>query len=88
MTELEHDDPRGLDPGIPSTGQEMRALELELQRELDEQIDAILRLLARAGEAGVELDPLRSIIGRLNEQGFDLEGMPPMVRMVLDGMLG
>lgn len=63
-------------------------LEVELERELDEHIDAILRILERAGNAGVELDPLRSIIGRLQEQGFDLEGMPPMVRMILDGMLG
>lgn len=63
-------------------------LELELERELDEHIDAILRILERAGAAGVELDPLRSILTRLQEQGFDLDSVPPVVRMLLDGMMG
>ncbi len=67
---------------------ELDVLEVELQAELDTAIDSTLDVLERAGVAGVELDPLATIIARLRERGaeLDLAGMPPLMRMVLEGM--
>lgn len=63
---------------------------LELQDELDCAIDGVLDLLERAGAEGVEIDPLQTIIARLNARGtaLNLEDAPPMMRMLLGGMLG
>lgn len=61
----------------------------ELELELETHIDAILSTLDRAGELGVELDPLAAIVGRLRARGesLNLEEAPPLMRMLLGGML-
>lgn len=62
----------------------------ELQSRLDSAVDEILDLLAQSVDDGVELDPLGTIVARLQARGeqLDTEGMPPMMQMLLGGMLG
>lgn len=57
------------------------------QSELDTLIDGVLELLERSAAAGVELDPLATILARLQARGaeLDLAGLPPLVRMILEG---
>jgi hypothetical protein len=61
-----------------------------LQGRLDLLIDGILDLLAESVQTGEELDPLASIVSRLQARGdtIDLDDAPPMMRMLLGGMLG
>ncbi len=75
MTELEHLDP-------------VAVLEAELQADLDAAIDTVLDVLERAAAAGVELDPLSTIVGRMRARGAELDTsqLPPLMRMLLDGM--
>ncbi len=63
---------------------------VSVQDELDCAIDRVLDLLERAAEQGVEVDPLQTIIGRVQARGaqIDLDDMPPVMRMLLGGMLG
>lgn len=60
-----------------------------LQSRLDELIDGTLDLLERAAAEQVELDPLATILDRLRARGgeIDLAGAPPVMRMLLSGML-
>lgn len=62
----------------------------ELEHELDNLIDQVLDLLERSAAVGVELDPLTAIIARLKERGteMNLEELPPMMRMLMAGILG
>jgi hypothetical protein len=62
----------------------------DLQARLDLLIDGILDLLAESVQAGEELDPLASIVSRLQAHGdtIDLDEAPPIMRMLLGGMLG
>ncbi len=66
-----------VDPGIDYQGQ------------LRDLTDTILDLLDRAAAAGVELDPLATIIQSLKDRGTELDtaDMPPMLKMLLAGML-
>jgi hypothetical protein len=61
-----------------------------LQARLDLLIDGILDLLAESVATGEELDPLASIVSRLQARGdtIDLDDAPPMMRMLLSGMIG
>jgi hypothetical protein len=56
---------------------------------LDDAIDQVLDVLQIAESEGVELDPLATIIGRVQARGGDLsmDEAPPIVRMLLSGML-
>lgn len=61
----------------------------DLQAELDAAIDSVLTVLEKAGATGTELDPLATIVGRLRERGteLDMSSAPPLMRMLLDGMM-
>lgn len=68
----------------------MSVPELELQGELDVAIDSVLDVLEKAAGSGVEVDPLATIIARVQARGTELsmDDMPPVMRMLLGGMLG
>lgn len=53
-------------------------------------VDGILDLLEESAAAGVELDPLQVIVERLQARGesLDMSEAPPVMRMLLGGMLG
>lgn len=63
---------------------------MPVQDELDAAIDRVLDVLERAGAEGVEVDPLATIVGRVQARGteLNLDDAPPMMRMLLGGMLG
>jgi hypothetical protein len=65
-------------------------LALDVQAELDAAIDRVLDLLETAAAEGVEVDPLATIIARLQARGtaLNMDEAPPMMRMLLGGMLG
>jgi len=58
------------------------------QARLDLLVDDVLTLLEESSQAGVELDPLTTIVERLRVRGaeLDLSQAPPMMRMLLSGM--
>lgn len=64
--------------------------ELELQGELDCAIDVVLDVLEKAAGSGVEVDPLQTIIARVQARGTELsmDDMPPVMRMLMGGILG
>jgi hypothetical protein len=55
------------------------------QGELDGTIDDVLDLLFAAADAGVELDPLATIMQRMQARGHQLnmDELPPLARMML-----
>lgn len=59
------------------------------QVELDAAIDRVLYVLEHGAAAGVELDPLTTIMQRLQARGqsLDLSDAPPVMRMLLAGMM-
>lgn len=61
-----------------------------VQTELDTAIDTVLDLIERAEREGVEVDPLTTIINRMKARGaeMNLDEAPPVMRMLLSGMLG
>lgn len=63
---------------------------VEFQRDVDLAIDRVLDLLELAAREGYEVDPLGTIIDRMKARGSDLnlDDAPPMMRMLLGGMLG
>lgn len=64
-------------------------MKVDHQARLDAQIDGVLDILGEAEADGVELDPLQTILARMRERGaeIDLAGLPPMARMLLDGII-
>jgi hypothetical protein len=64
--------------------------EHDYQGELDGLIDQILGLLETASADQVELDPLATIMNRMQARGLDLDldQAPPLLRMLLAGMQG
>lgn len=64
--------------------------ERNYQAELDALVDSTLDLLDDASKAGVEVDPLAAIVSRLQARGesINLDEAPPMMRMLLGGMMG
>lgn len=60
------------------------------QQQLDAAIDDVLDALDAGAAAGVELDPLATILDRVRLRGaeIDLSTAPPMMQMLLGGMLG
>ncbi len=65
-----------------------RLLEVsDLQADMDAAIDHVLELLERPGAEYV--DPLTTIVARLQARGgeIDLSTAPPLMRMLLEGML-
>ena len=60
-----------------------------MQAELDGAIDTVLEVLDRSFQEGVELDPLQTILGRMRARGADLDlsNAPPLMRMLLEGMM-
>jgi hypothetical protein len=58
------------------------------QLELDGAIDEILDILEESSKAGVELDPLATIVDRLRARGaeLDVSALPPIAQMLLGGM--
>jgi hypothetical protein len=62
---------------------------LSHQERLDWLIDGVLDVLAEAEQAGVELDPLQTIMARLQARGdeLNLDEAPPIMRMLLAGLL-
>lgn len=62
----------------------------EFQRDVDLAIDRVLDLLEVAATEGYEMDPLGTIIARMKARGsdLDLDDAPPVMRMLLGGMLG
>lgn len=64
--------------------------ERDFQEWLDAAIDDVLDCLDGAAGAGVELDPLATIIGRVQARGTELslDDLPVPVRMLLAGMIG
>ena len=61
----------------------------ELQARLDAAIDETLDVLDAAEREGAPLDPLQTIVARLQVRGgeLDLQAMPPVLQMLLGGML-
>lgn len=59
-----------------------------LEAELDLHVDAILDLIEQGGAEGVELDPLASIMRRLQARGTEMnvDDMPPLLKMMLSGL--
>lgn len=59
-----------------------------LELELDHHVDNILDVLEQGAAEGIELDPMASIMRRLQARGQDLnmDEMPPLMRMILGGM--
>jgi len=53
-------------------------------------VDQLLDTMEAAGVEGEAIDPLSIILERLQARGasLDLEGAPPMMRMLLGGMIG
>lgn len=64
------------------------AATLDWQTQLDGLIDGVLDVLEGSSAAGVELDPLATILERLRARGseLDVSSMPPLVQMLLGGM--
>lgn len=62
----------------------------EFQRDVNLAIDRVLDLLELASTEGYEVDPLATIIDRMKARGTDLnlDDAPPVMRMLLGGMLG
>lgn len=62
----------------------------DFDAELAACIDSTLDVLEAAAAAGVEVDPLQTIIARLQARGesLNLDEAPPMMRMLLGGMMG
>ncbi len=60
-----------------------------LQTRMDIAIDQVLDTLDEASAAGVEIDPLATILERVRARGaeIDLESAPPMMRLLLSGMI-
>lgn len=63
---------------------------IEFQHDVDLAIDRVLDLLELASTQGYEVDPLATIIDRMKARGSDLnlDDAPPVMRMLLGGMLG
>ncbi len=61
----------------------------EPQDVLNDAIDAVLDALDYASERGVEIDPLATILERVKARGaeIDLDSAPPLVKLLLSGML-
>lgn len=61
----------------------------DLQADLDAAIDRVLDCLEAAQTAGVELDPLATILARVKARGqdVDLSSAPPLMQMLLAGVL-
>lgn len=61
----------------------------DLQARLDAAIDEVLDCLEAADKDGVEVDPLQTIVARMQARGanLDLSEQPPIVQMLLGGML-
>lgn len=59
------------------------------EAELDTRVGAVLDTIEAAAGAGVELDPLASILRCMRDRGaqVDLAAMPPMMQMLLGGMI-
>ena len=59
----------------------------DAQTELDDAIDKVLDVLFTEG--GSELDPFTTIIERMKARGqeLDLSEMPPLMQMLLGGMV-
>ena len=57
--------------------------------QLDEAIGKVLDILDDAGRAGVELDPLESIMRVIRARGdeLDLSDAPPLLQMLLGGII-
>lgn len=60
---------------------------VDVQAQLDDAIDRVLDVLFSAGDA--ELDPLTTIISRMKARGeeLDFSTAPPLIQMLLGGML-
>lgn len=58
------------------------------QAELDDAIDHTLDVFENAAKAGVQLDPLQTIMRRLQARGqeINMEEAPPMLRMLMSGL--
>ncbi len=58
------------------------------QTRLDAAIDETLTVLEESSAAGVELDPLATILARVQARGqeLNLDEMPPLMRMILGGL--
>jgi hypothetical protein len=65
------------------------ALAAAVQAELDATIDAVLDTLERAAVAGVDVNPLETIVRRVQARGAELnfDELPPLAKMVIGGML-
>lgn len=63
--------------------------EQALQPRLDAAIDEVLDLLEQASAERVELDPLATIVERMRARGSELDfaDAPPLMRMLLEGMM-
>jgi hypothetical protein len=61
-----------------------------IQEDLDAAIDTVLDLIEQAEKENVELDPLQTIVARMQARGGDLnlDDAPPLMKMLLGGMLG
>ena len=59
------------------------------QQRMNLAIDNVLDTLDDAATDGVEIDPLATILDRVRARGaeIDLASAPPMMRMLLGGML-
>lgn len=60
---------------------------VDVQAQLDDAIDRVLDVLFAAGDT--ELDPLTTIISRMKARGeeLDFSTAPPLIQMLLGGML-
>ncbi len=60
-----------------------------MQVRMDKAIDEVLDTLDQASAVGVEIDPLATIIDRVKARGaeIDLSTAPPLMQMLLSGML-
>lgn len=65
------------------------AVDVSVQEKLDAAIDAVLDALDNAQANGEEVDPLQTIVARMQARGasMDLSEAPPILRMLLGGML-
>lgn len=61
---------------------------ISYQQALETAVDATIDALENAAAAGIELDPLQTILGRMKERGqaLNLDDAPPLLRMLLSGM--
>ena len=60
----------------------------DYQVQLDDAIDKTLDVFEQAARDGVQLDPLATIMNRLQARGqeINLEEAPPMLRMLMSGL--